>query len=327
MKEDLKNILFINTGGGIGDTLTYLPTIHYINEIFLPNKIYYYSTLENFWFENRLLEYKPKNLVELKNFPNHFGFINKHIFLSKDLIKNFDFSKFDLIIDNQTRFKNSLIYKRIPHRYYITPCLNYLMSKPFTFMKKRDQFALRVVDYINKLNNFTKKPIYQIEIPEDFMNEAKRLIPNKNFVGFSITAGNPYRVKSFDVKEIIKVANFYSNKYTPTFFIEKKFKDLIQTLKNEIKNCYIPEEDALEKFKKPMLVTALGSLTKFNLSINNGISHMLHFSKGKNFIFFNEQSKKWIPARENTYIYDCSLKNKTIDKLTSEEIIDFLEKN
>tara|TARA_X000001036_G_scaffold397870_1_gene400386 strand:- start:696 stop:1280 length:585 start_codon:yes stop_codon:yes gene_type:complete len=194
-------------------------------------------------------------------------------------------------------------------------------------MKKRDQFALRVVDYINKLNNFTKKPIYQIEIPEDFMNEAKRLIPNKNFVGFSITAGNPYRVKSFDVKEIIKVANFYSNKYTPTFFIEKKFKDLIQTLKNEIKNCYIPEEDALEKFKKPMLVTALGSLTKFNLSINNGISHMLHFSKGKNFIFFNEQSKKWIPARENTYIYDCSLKNKTIDKLTSEEIIDFLEKN
>ena len=68
-------------------------------------------------------------------------------------------------------------------------------------MKKRDQFALRVVDYINKLNDFTKKPIYQIEIPEDFVNEAKRLIPNKNFVGFSITAGNPYRVKSFDVCE------------------------------------------------------------------------------------------------------------------------------
>ena len=74
MEKKLKNILFINTGGGIGDTLSYLPTINCINQIFSPEKIYYYATLENFWFEDKLIEYKPKNLVELKSFPNHFGF-------------------------------------------------------------------------------------------------------------------------------------------------------------------------------------------------------------------------------------------------------------
>ena len=48
-------------------------------------------------------------------------------------IKNFEFNKFDLIIDNQTRFKNTLIYKKIPHKYYVSPCLNYLMSNSVLF--------------------------------------------------------------------------------------------------------------------------------------------------------------------------------------------------
>ena len=326
MENKLKNILFINTGGGIGDTLSYLPTINYINEIFNPEKVYYYATLENFWFEDKLLEYKPKNLIELKSFPNHFGFAINHYFQSKNLIKNFSFDKFDLIIDNQTRFKNSLVYKRIPHRYFITPCLNYFMSKPFTFMKKRSAFSLRVVDYVNKIMGYDKKPIYKVDIPDKFLNEAKRLMPNNNFIGFSITDANPKRVKSFNTDEIIKVANFYSNKYTPAFFIERKHKELINLLKQKVKNCYIPEEETSAEFQKPILVTALGKLTKFNILINNGVSHMLSFSQNKNFIFFNEQSEKWKPANDHTYVYDCKVNNTKIDKLSSDTIIEVLEK-
>ena len=82
-----------------------------------------------------------------------------------------------------------------------------------------------------------------------FFEEAKRLIPNKNFIGFSITAGNPYRKKEFDLKEIIKVANHYSKIFTPTFFVEKNKLDLINILKKEVNNCYIPEEEALEELK------------------------------------------------------------------------------
>jgi len=76
-----------------------------------------------------------------------------------------------------------------------------------------------------------------------------------------------------------------------------------------------------------MLVTALGSLTKFNISINNGISHMLSFSQNKNFLFFNEQSEKWKPENDETYIFDCKKKDLKIDKLTSGEIINFIENN
>ena len=248
-------------------------------------------------------------------------------FLGVLIYDNFEFDKFDLIIDNQTRFINSLIYKKIPHRYYITPCLNYFMSKPFTFLKKRNQFAVKVVDYINKIQGYNQEPIYKIDIPEKFLNEAKRLIPNNKYIGFSITTANPYRIKSFNINEIIKVANFYSERFTPTFFIEKKYQELITQLKENVKNCYIPEEKSSNEFQRPMLVTALGSLTKFNLSINNGISHMLSFSQNKNFLFFNEQSEKWKPENKNTCIYDCKDKNTTIDKLSSDKIIEFLENN
>ena len=76
-----------------------------------------------------------------------------------------------------------------------------------------------------------------------------------------------------------------------------------------------------------MLVTAMGALTEFNISIDNGISHMLSFSNSKNYIFFNKSSEKFRPSNINSAIYDCEKTDKNIDKLTSEEIINFIVKN
>ncbi len=137
MIKKLENILFINTGGGIGDALSSLALLNYINEIFSIDNLFYYSTdMDKFWFENKLSEFKPKNLITIKNFPVGFGFEREHIKLSKNLINSFNFDKFDLIIDNQTRLINSLVYKKIPHKNYISPCINYFLSNPFFFTKK-----------------------------------------------------------------------------------------------------------------------------------------------------------------------------------------------
>ena len=111
------------------------------------------------------------------------------------------------------------------------------------------------------------------------------------------------------------------------FFSLYLFTKIINLLKQKVKNCYIPEEETSAEFQKPILVTALGKLTKFNILINNGVSHMLSFSQNKNFIFFNEQSEKWKPANDHTYVYDCKVNNTKIDKLSSDTIIEILEKN
>ena len=137
MRNKLENVLFINTGGGIGDALNSLVCINFINQNFSIDNLFYYSTdLEKFWFENKLSEFKPKNLITIKNFPQHFGFLNKHRKISKNLISLFNFDKFDLIVDNQTRLKNTLIYKKIPHQKYISPCVNFYSQGRLFLLKK-----------------------------------------------------------------------------------------------------------------------------------------------------------------------------------------------
>ena len=76
MKSYYKNILVINTGGGLGDAVQHLSLLNYINENINPEKIYYYATDgRKFWYNNKLKEYAPENLIVIKNFPDHFGFI------------------------------------------------------------------------------------------------------------------------------------------------------------------------------------------------------------------------------------------------------------
>ena len=150
----IKRILFINTGGGLGDALSCVPIFKYINKHFNPQNIYYYaSDLERYWFENKLSEYKPDNLITIKSFPKHFGFKNFHKSLSERLINKFNFDSFELIIDNQTRYRNTRIYKKIPHKYYVSPCLNYFLSKPFFLIKRSKSITYRIVNYLNKIKN------------------------------------------------------------------------------------------------------------------------------------------------------------------------------
>jgi ADP-heptose:LPS heptosyltransferase len=329
LKDKFKNILYIHTGGGIGDALTSLPLLNYINENFYPKKIFYYSTdLQKFWYENNLSEFKPTNLISIKNFPEHFGFRDNHKFISKSLINKFDFDHFDLIIDNQTRFKNTLIYKKIPHKYFVSPCVNFLLSKPFFFIKKNKNVTLRIIEYLNRILKDDIKPNYKIEIPNNFINLARKLMPNdKKYIGFSITAGHPTRIKEVNISEIIKLANYYSKTHIPTFFIENKYIKLKEILKKEVKDIFFPEEYIAKNFQKPMIVTALGSLTEFNITIDNGISHMLSFSNNKTYIFYNQSSKKFMPYNKNCSIFDCKLNDKKINTLKFEEILNFIENN
>ena len=75
---------------------------------------------------------------------------------------------------------------------------------------------------------------------------------------------------------------------------------------------------------------SLYSFKKFTIecgTIYDLLTNNVDFSQNKNFLFFNEQSEKWKPENGNTYIYDCKDKNTTIDKLSSDKIIEFLESN
>ena len=60
------------------------------------------------------------------------------------------------------------------------------------------------------------------KLPKNLLNEAKKLLPKNNYIGFSITQGNEYRKKSWSIYKFISLANksLIKNKI-PVFFIEK----------------------------------------------------------------------------------------------------------
>ena len=327
MQHPIKNILIINTGGGIGDAIQFIKIFKLINqELKSPNIDYYACDMNNFWFENKLSSLKIKNVQTIKHFPIHFGFRLKHFFNKK--IKNEKF--YDLIIDNQSRYTNTLIYKRIPHKYFLSFSLRGMLSQPMIFKQKHKHVQLRVINYLEKfLNKKIDLNNIQITISQQYHQEANRLLDdNKKYIGFSIKAGHKTRIKEFELMEIVKTAQYFVEKnFTPVFFIEPKYEKEINIIKKNIINAYFPEHLASSELKNPSLVIAIANKMAFNITIDNGVMHMLTLARPKLIAFFNKSSEKFKPIKNNSFVYDCEKNKETIDNLDSKKIIAFVEKN
>ena len=327
MQHPIKNILIINAGGGIGDAIQFIKIFKLINqELKSPNIDYYACDMNNFWFENKLSSLKIKNVQTIKHFPIHFGFRLKHFFNKK--IKNEKF--YDLIIDNQSRYTNTLIYKRIPHKYFLSFSLRGMLSQPMIFKKKHKHVQLRVINYLEKfLNKKIDLNNIQITISQQYHQEANRLLDdNKKYIGFSIKAGHKTRIKEFELMEIVKTAqHFVEKNFMPVFFIEPKYEKEINIIKKNIINAYFPEHLANSELKNPSLVIAIANKMAFNITIDNGVMHMLTLASPKLIAFFNKSSEKFKPIKNNSFVYDCEKNKETIDSLDSKKIIKFIEKN
>ena len=111
----------------------------------------------------------------------YFGFRWWHLLLANKRASNKAFGKFDLIIDLQTKFRNSLILSRIPHSSFYSRTFNGFFSS-----KKIKSNSL---DHLENLSLFMEEDIIELNfniknLPKEILNEAKRLLPNSNYVGF-----------------------------------------------------------------------------------------------------------------------------------------------
>ena len=84
---------------------------------------------------------------------------------------------------------------------------------------------------------------------------------------------------------------------------------------------------ASSELKNPSLVIAIANKMAFNITIDNGVMHMLTLANPKLFAFFNKSSDKFRPIKNNSFVYDCEKNKETIDNLDSQKIIEFVENN
>ena len=69
-------------------------------------------------------------------------------------------------------------------------------------------------------------------IDERLYQEAKKLLPKDNYVGFAITQGHPTRKKTWSLDHFIHIANEVSFRGDqPVFLVERSHQDVIKTIK------------------------------------------------------------------------------------------------
>ena len=320
-------ILVYNSGGGLGDSIQLFDLITSLSEKFGKKNIYY-LTAHNDHFNNSLKDYNIV-LKELKTDISYFGFRFWHLFKSKGKILNNNLiDRFNLIIDLQSKFRNTIILKQFPSDNFYSPTFN------FKFCNIKNDYLLTKYNAKNIISNlemmlktkilFRKYDINKID--KKFFDEAKRLLPDQNYVGFSITQGNKYRKKSWPLEKIINVAKQILKKNKkPVFLIEKDNTELINDIKNKISQALFPELKTT--LSGPPLITALSTRLEKVVSIDNGIMHMIGLANIPMIVLFGPtNSKKFAPKIDQINILDSNIIYNTndISKITENDVLNLI---
>ena len=322
----MTKILIYNSGGGLGDSIRLFTLITSLKNHFKKAELYYLGAHQNH-FLGKLKEYNIK-IKTLDLGIKYFGFRWWHYFIVKRNFVRLGESKFDLIIDLQSKIRNTIILKTIPTEIFYSSTFNhyFLASKDKYNLNKENQNT--IIENLNILLNTKIKIInYNFEnVSDKFAKEAKRLLPNNSYIGFSITQGNKYRKKSWPIENFIRLANKIKTKNkVPVFFVEKENYDLVNLIKDEVPNALFPEHNLTKSC--PALVTALALRLEKAISIDNGVMHMMSLANIPLIVLFGPtNANKFAPRANNVKILDSNYlyKSNDISKISVEEVFKYI---
>ena len=305
----IKKLLIYNSGGGIGDSIQLFPLILSLKNLFEKSEIYYLGAHENHYL-GKLKDYNIK--VQTLNLGlKYFGFRWWHIFVTKKNFLKLKLDKFDLIVDCQSKLRNTVILKRIPSKTFYSSTFNNMFCNGLEYPPEQFLHNLKKTEY--DIKNISKK----------YFDESARLLPDKNYIGFSLTQGNVYRKKEWPLNKVIKLSEeLVKNNKIPVFLIEKKYKELKNKIKSVIPSAIFPEHET--SLSSPALVTCLGSRLDLAITIDNGIMHMLSLSKVPMISLFGPtDANKFAPKYKNSKILDSKkiYNSKNVSNITVEDVL------
>ena len=313
----MKKILFYNSGGGLGDSIQLFTLILSLKNHFKDSEFYYLGAHENH-FQGKLKEFNI-NIKTLDLGLKYFGFRWWHFFSAKRKFINQNLEKIHLIIDLQSKLRNTIILKKIPHEHF------YSSTYGFKFCTKKTEYSSK--DHLENLSNFLNTNIKILKfnlknIEKKYKAEAERLLPDDNYIGFSLTQGNLYREKSWPINKFMDLATkIVELNKIPVFFIEKKETELIKEIKSKIPKALFPEYHS--NISCPALVTALASRLSLAISIDNGVMHMMSLANIPMIVLFGPtDSDKFAPKIDKIKVIDSKkiYKSKNINTITVHDV-------
>ena len=197
-------ILVYNSGGGLGDSIQLFDLITSLKEKYGQNNIFYLYAHKNH-FNNALVDYNL-HIKDFKTEIPYFGFRLWHFLTSKrKLLSKNSIEKFDLIIDLQSKLRNTLILNQIPSKYFYSSTLNF-------------KFCSTHKDYIS-----TKlKSMIVIREPIQRWFSSYIFCMRYRYAGLSYLSIDPFYVNKF----IDKQWTIWKNKPNHPWWIDAHFIDI-----------------------------------------------------------------------------------------------------
>ena len=313
----MKKILFYNSGGGLGDSIQLFTLILSLKNHYKDSEFYYLGSHENH-FQGQLKEFN----IDIKTLDlglKYFGFRWWHLLVAKKKFVNLNLEKIDLIVDLQSKLRNTIILNKLPHEHF------YSSTYGFKFCTKKAEYSSK--DHLENLSNFLNTNIKILkfnlkDLEEKYKAEAKRLLPDNNYIGFSLTQGNLYREKSWSINKFMDLATkIVELNKIPVFFIEKKETELIEEIRSKIPKALFPEYHS--NISCPALVSALASRLSLAISIDNGVMHMLSLANIPMIVLFGPtDSDKFAPKIDKIKVIDSKkiYKSKDINTITVHDV-------
>tara|TARA_B100000579_G_C22761032_1_gene818960 strand:- start:352 stop:1335 length:984 start_codon:yes stop_codon:yes gene_type:complete len=303
-----KKILIYNSGGGLGDSIQLFPLILSLQNHFKKSDFYYLGAHENHYL-GKLKEYNI-SIKTLNLGLKYFGFRWWHLFVAKKNFLKLKLDEFDLIVDCQSKLRNTIILKQIPSKSFYSSTFNNIFCSGFhnsinKFISDFHGVYLTISHLKFLLASDFETINYDIKkMPKKYLEESKRLLPDKNYIGFSLTQGNVYRKKSWPLDNFIIVAKQLIGRGKKiVFFVEKSEKQLIENIKAILPEAIFPEQNS--DITSPLLVTALASRLEKVITIDNGVMHMVALAKTPIIALFGPTNpKKFAPNQKNIKILD-----------------------
>ena len=319
-----KKILIYNSGGGLGDSIQLFPLILSLKNHYKNCTFFYLGAHQNH-FNQALKEYDiTLDTIDLGL--KYFGFRWWHLLKISKITNKKSLDKFDLIIDLQSKLRNTLILKQIPSDNFYSSTFNFFFcTKKNKYLNKKNNLSL---DTLLNLEIFFNTKIKKIDfsvqmLKKKYINESKKLLPGNNYIGFSLTQGNAYRKKNWQIDNFINLAkNYIINGKKIVFFIKKKEIKLVNYIKENIPDALFPEHES--NISCPALVTALALRLEKAITIDNGVMHMIGLSKIPMIVLFGPtNSEKFAPNRNNVKILDSKkmYRSKDINTITVNDIL------
>ncbi len=317
----MKKILLYNSGGGLGDSIQLFDLILSLQNHFKSSEFFYLGAHENH-FQGKLREFNF-NIKTLDLGLKYFGFRWWHFLVAKKRAIDQEIDKIDLIIDLQSKLRNTIILNKIPHDNF------YSSTYGFKFCTKKAEYSSD--EHLKNLSNFLNTNIKISKfnpnsLEEKYKSEAKRLLPDNNYIGFSLTQGNTYREKSWSINNFMDLATKIDEKNkTPVFFIEKGETELVNKIRSELPNALFPEHHS--NISCPALVTALASRLNLGISIDNGVMHMMGLANIPMIVLFGPtNSKKFAPKTDSIKVLDSKLmyKSNDINSITVHDVFKYI---